>query len=252
MLVSAATHVGRVRQVNEDRYCVWAIPGLDGHFFLAVADGMGGHQAGEVASSMAVDLVRRYLEEGFGGGDMAASGSLATSAGDLLCEAIRLANISIYKAAQESPEMAGMGTTITAAVAGPGLLCVAHVGDSRAYLVSGGEVSLLTEDHSLVGQMLKNGNLTREEAVLHPKRHVLTRALGVEEDLTVDILHRCVKAGDFLVLATDGLTNLVTPEEMVEILSAPPSGFETVADYLVELANERGGFDNATVIVARI
>ncbi len=243
MLISAATHIGRVREMNEDLYCVWEMP-VEGYMFLAVADGMGGHKAGEVASSLAVDVVKNRLGEVF------IQPSL--DKGEILREAIALANASIYDLSRERPEMAGMGTTITAAITGPGNLWVAHVGDSRAYLINGGSVRVLTEDHSLVGQMLKNGNLTEEEAVQHPQKHVLTRALGVEEEVQVDLSQWAVGAGDVLVLATDGLVNSIKPAELVEILQDPPGGFDGVAEYLVNLANDRGGKDNATVVVARL
>ncbi len=247
---SVASNVGLVRERNEDAFCVWEIPGFSNHVLLAVADGMGGHQAGEVASTLALETIRSHVRRAMRAGGQSAPGPEAL--GRLLREGIRVANRRIYWRARRRPELAGMGTTVTALLVAGNTLCLGHVGDSRAYLVRDGGIRLLTDDHSLVAEMLKKGDLTEEEAMLHPHRHVLTRALGVERDIEVDLTVWPLAPGDILVLATDGLTNLLSPDEIVQTITNYSGDFHGVAGRLVNMANARGGYDNSTVIVTEI
>lgn len=230
MRVGVKTDPGRVRPTNEDRYGV--LPNL-----LVVADGMGGVQAGEVASQMACDTLLLY----------------PFTAGEAkeLVGAIKEANRRIHRAAAAKPGWQGMGTTITAVLFAEGSCHVAQVGDSRAYLVRDGSIRRLTKDHSLVEELLRNGSISAAEAMLHPQRNLLTRALGTAEDVEVDIDTLTLALDDVLVLCTDGLTAVVTDEEIVaEVMRHDEP--QRAAEALVALANGRGGPDNTTVIVAHL
>ncbi len=228
----SATDVGKVRRVNQD------LP-LEADNLFAVADGMGGHVGGEVAAQVAVDaLLQGFTRE-------------PTKVG--LQDAFTKANEAVWQESQNHSELRGMGTTLTAAALvggddGHDTLALANVGDSRAYLFSEGLVVQVTADHSLAEERARHGELTEEEAAVHPQRHILTRALGVSAEVEADMWELQLRAGDRLVLCSDGLSNEITPEEMAEVLS-------TVADpgeasrQLVEIANEHGGSDNITVVV---
>jgi PPM family protein phosphatase len=230
MEVAARTDVGLVREHNEDRFLVR--PGL-----LVVADGMGGAKAGEVAAGLAVEHLERL------GGESSAAE---------LTGAIEEANRAIRRLAEDDPERAGMGTTITAAMLGDGSVAeVLHVGDSRAYLLREGELRLLTRDHSMVAELVDRGTLTPEEAETHPQRNVITRALGAEPEVRVDHLQQELQPGDTLLLCTDGLSAHVPEAEIEAALNAAPS-LDAAVDALVALANEAGGTDNVTVLLARV
>lgn len=257
MRFSVASNVGLVRERNEDCYVVWEIPGRSDCYLLAVADGMGGHQAGEVASALALETIRSYIRKALlrVRDDVATPGAVPATLpalDRLLWEGIRVANRRVYGRARRHPELSGMGTTVTALLVAGAELFLGHVGDSRAYLLRRGEIHQLTHDHSLVGEMLKNGNLTEEEAMQHPHRHVLTRALGVERDIEVDLGRWPLQPGDVLVLATDGLTNLLGPDEIVQTVANHCGEFPGLAGRLVGMANERGGYDNSTVILMEV
>lgn len=264
MRLSAASHVGLVRERNEDDFCVWEGDGAGRPVLLAVADGMGGYRAGEVASALALATIRSHVERALldarargGMGAVAAGGEEAAAEApadpcDLLAEGIRAANRRVYHRARRSPDLRGMGTTVTALLVLGRDLFVGHVGDSRAYLLRGDEISQLTVDHSLVGEMMHRGDLTEQEARRHPQRHILTRALGVTRSMDIDTGRARLAAGDVLVLATDGLTNAVSAREMLAVVRSRRHDFGVLAPRLVALANERGGRDNATVIVAEV
>ncbi|MDI6871345.1 MAG: Stp1/IreP family PP2C-type Ser/Thr phosphatase [Bacillota bacterium] len=230
MRVGAKSDPGRVRATNEDRYGI--LPNL-----LAVADGMGGTQAGEVASQMVIDALLLYPFSGAGAQELVA--------------AIKAANREIYRAARQKPQWEGMGTTITAALFNGGECHIAQVGDSRAYLVRDGAIRRLTDDHSLVGELVRNGSISAQEAMLHPHRNLLTRALGTAEEVEVDVSRLALAIDDILILCTDGLTGLLTDEEILAetMRHAEP---QAAAEGLVALANARGGPDNVTVIVAHL
>lgn len=227
---ATATDTGKVRDHNED--AVW--PAEDGHgdapLVVAVADGMGGHIGGEVASRVALQAA-------------------VTAAGAEAEERVRIANLAIIDEVLERPRLAGMGTTLTLAVLGEdGVVDCAHVGDSRAYVLSEGRLEQLTRDHSLVAEMVESGELHPDQAAVHPFRSVVTRALGLERSLEVDRVSRTLRAGDRLLLCTDGLTAMADDEEIAAILAGSDTPRDA-ADALVTAANRRGGADNTSVVV---
>ena len=231
VLVGAATDVGRVRERNEDGF-------LTQEPLFAVADGMGGHRGGAVASEVALEMLSHLK-----GDSMSGSG-----AADGLADMVTQANDAVLERASEEPRLAGMGTTLTAVVVQPGRIHLAHVGDSRAYLLRDGSLKQLTEDHSLVQRMVNEGKLSPEEAEVHPHRSVLTRALGVEPGLEVDKETLDVRAGDRILLCSDGLTTMVPEEDILRIVSENDDP-QRAAQALVAAANEAGGLDNITALV---
>ncbi|NCO37729.1 MAG: hypothetical protein COZ06_25535 [Armatimonadetes bacterium CG_4_10_14_3_um_filter_66_18] len=233
MNAAGKTDVGRLRTNNEDAYAVHRREGL-----LMVADGMGGHEAGEVASQQAVELICRVVSNG---------GAPESNPRARLRKALGAANDEILRAAQQRGN--NMGTTATVALILEDRLHVAQVGDSRAYLLRDGELTQLTEDHSVVQELVTAGLLSREGAEVHPHRNVLTRALGQTDDIEVDVATHVLQPEDLLLLCTDGLTTMLSDEEIRSTLATNTSLDET-ADALVKQANDRGGNDNITVVVA--
>ncbi len=223
---AACTDVGRLRQSNEDAL-VLSDP------VFAVADGMGGARAGEVASAMAVAALH-----GLDGGP------------DELVRALEDVNARIHQAARDDASLAGMGTTLTAAVIHGDEVAVAHVGDSRAYLWRDGRLRQVTDDHSLVAELIRRGALTPAEAERHPQRSVITRALGAEAGVEVDLVRLAPQAGDVLLLCSDGLTGMVGDDEIARILGAGEP-LERAAQLLVQAANGAGGEDNVTAVLVR-
>jgi protein phosphatase len=222
------THTGRVRDNNEDSFVVDERLAL-----FAVADGMGGHRGGEVASKTAVEALRA-----------------AVAGGRTIDDAVRLANDAVIeKAAQDPEQLAGMGTTMTAAVpVGGSTLLIGHVGDSRAYLLRDGTLELRTQDHSLVEELVREGRLTPEQAESHPQRAIVTRALGVDEEVEVDLYTIDVRTGDRVLLCSDGLTTMLRDRE-VERIARGVDDPQRCAEDLVNAAVEAGGEDNVTVVV---
>ncbi len=227
----AFTDTGQQRRHNEDSYYA-RTP------VFAVADGMGGAQAGEVASHAAVEAVAAGLpEEG--------------TAEDRLAAVVRRANEAIFRMSREDDSRAGMGTTLTAVHVGEQDVAIAHVGDSRAYRFRDGELSRLTEDHSLVEEMRRRGQLTAEEADEHPQRSIITRALGPEPDVLVDTRSWPARDGDVLLLCSDGLTSMISEAQVAEILREA-TGLEQAGRALIAAANRAGGRDNITVVLLRL
>ena len=226
------TDTGRQRRANED--AVFARAPL-----FVVADGMGGAQAGEVASRLAVDLFKDGLPDGDGSGE------------ERLAERVREANERIYELSQSDASRAGMGTTLTAAYVDADEVSIAHVGDSRAYCFRDGELIRLTDDHSLVEELLRRGQLTEEQAVEHPQRSIITRALGPEPDVQVDTRTLQARAGDVFLLCSDGLTTMVSEEDVARILQET-SDLSKAGRRLIRAANEAGGRDNITVVLFRL
>jgi protein phosphatase len=221
---------GRKRRQNEDAY-VCEPP------FFAIADGMGGAQAGEVASRLAAAV----FEEG----------AAAIQGEEGVATVVRAANARIFERAVHDPSVAGMGTTATVAVVdeSAATVTIAHVGDSRAYLYRPGVLEQLTTDHSLVGELVRSGRLTEDEAAVHPHRSVITRALGTDADVEVDTLTREVAPGDLVLLCSDGLSAMVRDEEIVRVLEASGGAPSEAAGALVAAANAAGGEDNVTVVL---
>lgn len=224
------SHVGLVRTGNEDAFLV--APPL-----FAVADGLGGHQSGEIASSIAIDTL---LESAPRAADAKSLGRAA-----------RRANSAVIEAAESGRGRSGMGTTLTAAMIDGTRLAVAHVGDSRAYLLHFGALEQLTQDHSMVADLVRQGQLTAEESRVHPNRSVITRALGSDPNMLVDTFEVEAAGGDRLLLATDGLTSMVDDDQIARILASEPSPQQAV-DALIDRALTAGGHDNVTAVVVDI
>ena len=241
MKIGVCTDAGKVREINQDDYAIYE----NGCCLYIVADGMGGHQCGEIASRIAVEAVQDHVKR-FMSADLD-----TTSAMGILYEALSRANKRILDYAGLEPTCNGMGTTLTLLFHCNRLSLIGHVGDSRAYILQGDELIQATEDHSLVAELFRSGELSEEEALNHPQRHVITRALGMGDNLRADLFPVDLKHEDRVLLCTDGLTNLVSDEELQAHLREPIPEQEIVRK-LVHLANERGGHDNITVLLVRV
>ncbi len=224
---AVVTDPGRRRRRNEDAYVVQ--PPL-----FAVADGMGGAQAGEIAARIAASVLRE------------------SSAGDPLVDLIQEANRQVYEAAASDEARAGMGTTMTAALVEGDDVRIAHVGDSRAYRVQDGKLEQLTDDHSLVAELVRSGKLSPEEADVHPQRSVITRVLGTDPDVDVDTFTVDAKPGDVFMLCSDGLSSMVGDAAILELVERNRSDLQQAARALVDAANKGGGEDNITVILFEV
>lgn len=225
------TDTGRQRRDNEDNAYVRAP-------LFVVADGMGGAQAGEVASALAVEEFRQPLPD-------------AGTPEQRLAERVQSANRRIYDTAQTDHEHAGMGTTLTAAYLEDADLAVAHVGDSRAYIFRDGALTRLTQDHSLVEELVRRGKLTEEQAAEHPQRSIITRALGIEQAVEVDTWTYPVRAGDVVLMCSDGLTSMIGEDQITTVLAAEPD-LDRAGERLIAEANAAGGRDNITVVLFRL
>lgn len=246
---SALSDVGQARENNEDRVGLWARHGV---VLAVVADGMGGAAAGEEASRLVMEAIQAdFLGEARG------SETLRELSEDEISRklraAVRRANCAIIERASDNPELQGMGTTVTMAFIRDSRVILAHVGDSRAYLVDGHEgwINQITDDHSFVEALLASGHITPEQAAVHPMRNVLYRALGQVEDTDADLYSRNLNDGDWLVLCSDGLTRHVSPAEIAEIVAEDKTPDETV-QVLINLANQRGGEDNVSAVVVKM
>jgi protein phosphatase len=228
----SATDLGRVRERNEDSFVVRAP-------VFAVADGMGGQRAGEVASRTAAAVIGDWID------------AHRPTDGPGLEHLLQAANAAIWSAADADPELRGMATTCTLLSATDGVATLAHVGDSRAYLFRHGELGQLTSDHSVVGELVRSGLLDPARAASHPQRNMIVRALGAGPTLDVDVRELDLAAGDRVLLCTDGLTNMVTDAVIADVL-ADVRDPTAAASRLVALANERGGDDNVTVVIVDI
>lgn len=247
--IAARTDVGRMRGNNEDSYKV--VPEVN---LAVLSDGMGGEAHGEVASHMAVESVTAHCLEAAQNPSVpleSAERSEFSAHTNRLASAITLANKKIYEAAKATPSQKGMGATVVAAWVNEQRLSVAHVGDSRLYLLRSGELQQLTEDHSLVAEQVRRGILTQQQADQSENQSVLLRALGIEEEVQIDLDEHLLMEGDTLLLCSDGLTRMVTePEIASTLLTVNPA--EAAADRLIELANDYGGADNITVVLLRV
>lgn len=230
------TDVGRVRQRNEDAAKV--SPDL---FLYAVADGMGGHRAGDRASRIAVQTLHDYFSD---------DDEPRAADPDSLRAAFMQANRNIIEDASGRPDRTGMGTTLTALIVKGSKYLIGHVGDSRALRVRNGNIEQLTDDHSIVAAQVREGGMTEEEARSHPMRHVLSRCMGCEPDPEVDVVSGVIQNGDVFVLGSDGLTGALGADLMAETVSAAPDA-AAASKELVELAREKDGSDNITAVVVR-
>lgn len=237
MQIFSKTDRGRVRTDNQDAYFAGKI--TDDSVFAVVCDGMGGANAGNVASELAVRHISEYVIRSY------RDGMNMTDTEKTLKNAIVSANISLYDKAVNNAELAGMGTTAVAAFVKDGTAVIAHVGDSRIYLVNG-EIKQLTRDHSVVQSLIESGKITPEDAKVHPRKNVITRALGAEENVAVDSDCLNLSNGDTLLLCSDGLTNFLEDKDILKVFQN--NDISAVAEKLVETANENGGGDNITVV----
>ena len=233
--------VGRRRESNEDDFLLEPELGL-----FAVADGMGGHAAGEVASHMAIETLREALRNGD-----AKAPRTVDDAGQWLRSAVVEANRRIWESIRVHEDRRGMGTTVVALVRCGSELVVGHVGDSRLYMLRDDELHRVTSDHSWVNEQVKLGLLSDDEAQRHPMRNIVTRALGSRPEVVVDLVTAGVLPGDVFVLCSDGLNTMLSDEEIRGILEAHREDPETAGNSLVDAANQRGGEDNVTVVVIR-
>jgi len=260
--VFGKTDLGRTRDHNEDSFLVADLttreaslqPAVREHTvgpkgtLLLVADGMGGAASGEVASQMAIESVYQHLLTTWCTEDGSEPETFATR----LREAVEETNRKIYTAARERPEHKGMGTTATAVGVLADQLYLAQVGDSRAYLIRGGEATQITKDQSLMQRLIDAGELTEEEAEKSERKNIILQALGPDQKVKVDLTHQAVRQGDMIVVCSDGLSGQVRREEIAAVVSPPGKDLVEASGELIDLANARGGPDNITVIVARL
>ncbi len=231
MNIGVATHPGRKRRHNEDAYVVE--PPI-----FAVADGMGGAKAGEVASGLAAAALKETGADGSGE--------------ERVAQLIQEANRRVFRRASEDREASGMGTTMTVALVEDGTVVFGHVGDSRAYLIRGGSIEQLTDDHSLVAELVRSGRLTPEEAEAHPQRSVITRAVGTEPDVDVDTFTVEPEDGDLFLICSDGLTDMVDDGTIIDAIERHRDDLDEAAKALVGAANRVGGEDNITVLLVEV
>jgi protein phosphatase len=248
VLSAGATDTGKNRRNNEDAYL------LDDPLYLyAVADGVGGNEGGEVASRIAMDTLKEVMPGLLRGDDVTPPFSLSLDVEpriSALRYAITLSNQKILQTAATNPALTGMGTTITTILLSGGSAYIAHVGDSRAYLLRSGECNQITNDHSFVAEQIRAGKLTAEQAKTSTYRHIITRAVGIDREVAVDHAVIAVKQNDVLLLCTDGLTEMVDDGEICGILGE--STPEAATEKLIRRANELGGVDNITALVIKI
>jgi serine/threonine protein phosphatase PrpC len=236
------SHKGMVRKSNEDYYY---IPSTNKFQNLAlIADGMGGHNAGELASRMAVETIIEYLSVRMGRDE-----NTHEPLG-LIEEAIKVSNNKIFKVSLSNESYNGMGTTLVSAYFSNGVLYLGHVGDSRGYLIRNGQIRQLTKDHSLVQELLDNGTITPDEVDKHPQKNIITRALGTENDIDIDCHKIPLEEDDIILLCTDGLILHVDLQENIDLVESAHS-MQELASGLVNQAVERGGLDNVTVVAIK-
>jgi PPM family protein phosphatase len=265
---AAGTHRGRVRDLNEDAVLAVVRPPEDGSILglFAVADGMGGHQAGEVASRLALDTLQQSLSIFFGGGNRATPSpaapadptrdtlpSITSFLEDRLRQAVVEANDAIYSYAEQHPDEAGnLGCTVTCALVQNDVAVIANVGDSRTYLLRDNRLQQITQDHSYVGQLVLTGQLAPEEVYDHPQRNVVTRALGSQAEVEVDLWSYLLHGGDRLLLCSDGLWEMVRDSAVIARLLTEAEDAETAVQDLIANANAEGGSDNIGVVVVEV
>ena len=227
MNMYGATDIGKVRDTNQDTFYIDNENG-----WCVVADGMGGHRGGETASNMTVEIIKENMAKGTD-----------------LKTAIEEANLVVYRKSLEKKELLGMGTTVVLLKLTENGAEIAHVGDSRAYLVMDGVMEQITVDHSIVQQLVDSGTITKEQAKTHPQRNLITRAVGTERDIQIDVDKVTLYDGDYILICSDGLSSYVDESEIAKIISETP--FEEIPDTLIKAANEKGGRDNITAVIVR-
>jgi protein phosphatase len=243
------TDVGRRRKLNEDNFLVAAEPNL-----YAVCDGMGGHNAGEVASQMAIETLAAFIEKSHREKEITWPYGLDVDLsfeGNRLKTAIKLANKKVYRAADNKEEYTGMGTTIVAALVSGNVMTIGSAGDSRCYLVRQGALTQLTRDDSWVSAALGEGILNSDEVERHPLRNVITKAVGAKETIDLDVVEHKFQPGDVVFLCSDGLHAMLNDTDILKQLTPMPASLEVAAGKLIDAANEAGGKDNVSVVMLR-
>lgn len=238
--MNGITHQGMVRINNED-----SISTLPDMGIAILADGMGGHQAGEVASSMAVEMIKQFYAD-------REARKNRNAEEDHLREAIELANTAVFELSQERPECAGMGTTIVVSHFIDGKIITAHVGDSRLYRLRDTELEQITKDHSVVQELVSRGFMSQEEASSSMNKNLVTRALGIDASVEADLTHDDYQAGDIYLLCSDGLSDVVDRETIQQTLTEHQASLDVASQKLVDVANEAGGPDNVSVVLVRV
>ncbi|MBQ3115098.1 MAG: Stp1/IreP family PP2C-type Ser/Thr phosphatase [Clostridia bacterium] len=229
MKIYGNTHKGLVRNSNQDNFYI----DQSGEWCL-VADGMGGHKGGETASALAVSSIKSYLSQNNGDTE------------DILRTAIVKANNEVFEHSLKVPELDGMGTTVVLLKMENNIAFIAHVGDSRAYYINGESILQLTKDHSVIQRLLDSGTITKLQAENHPQKNLITRAVGTDKYVEIDVNRIICTKGDYILLCSDGLSNYVSEEQMLDIILNNP---ETAVDQLIDLANKSGGVDNITAVL---
>ena len=242
MEIGVKTSKGKIREINQDSYYISADENCP---LFIIADGMGGHKAGEVASKLAVEIISSSFENQIKNIEMDDNSII-----NAIKNSIWRANDEIYRKSIENEEYSGMGTTVTMAYETNGNIFIGHVGDSRAYLLRDNTLYQITKDHSLVEELVKNGSITREEARFHPQKNIITRAVGTDKEVEIDLIVKEKSKGDILLLCTDGLTNMLNDEEIKELLIINDD-MQKACELLVQLSNEKGGLDNISVVAIK-
>ena len=238
MKIVAKTDRGKIRESNQDAYAVGELPGEVA--WAVVCDGMGGHAGGNIASALAVKVISDKITSCFN------AKMRDASIRNLLDSAITAANIEVYDMADSHGELYGMGTTVVCAIVRHGTVFVAHAGDSRAYIASKKGIEQITTDHSVVQDLIDRGKITQSEAEHHPNKNLITRAVGIDKAIEIDFAEADLKDNDTLILCTDGLSNYVSENELLEDIK--DGQYYAFADRLVKRANNNGGGDNITVV----
>lgn len=242
MFICACSDIGKVREINQDAYFYLEDDKLP---IFIIADGMGGHKAGEVASNTAISTIVSHYQENK---QKIIDGEMFIP--EFINESVSLANEKLIYESENDDELKGMGTTITMCLILEKELYIGHVGDSRAYLLRDNKLTQLTQDHSLVGELLRTGSITKEEALNHPKKNVILRAIGTDKELKTDVFTKDLKAKDKIILCTDGLTNMVSEERILETINMEDDPSE-ICTKLVNISNEIGGIDNTTIMLIK-
>ncbi len=241
MGIVGKTDKGLVRQHNEDAFEFGTFD--DGVKWSIVCDGMGGIHGGKIASTMATDMIADKIRKCY------SKAMPVSSLENLLLSAITTANVAVYDRGSVDEDLRGMGTTVVAAVIKNNEACIAHAGDSRAYKITDGKIEQVTKDHSLVQEMLDSGQISKEEFETTPIKNIITRALGISEEVDIDFDFVCINEGEALILCSDGLSGLVSDNQILDIYLN--NDFDCLADKYIDLANSNGGRDNITVVIMK-
>lgn len=241
MKVFTRTDIGKTRSMNQDSFFV-SENKKNGLNLYILADGMGGYKGGEIASKVAITAVSKYITEKF-----ETISKDKQSILDLIEDAIEFANSAIYEESEQDEELQDMGTTLEVVLIYKGKIYMGHIGDSRVYRIRKNKMKKITTDHSYVEKLIQDGEITREESYNHPKKNLLIKALGTDEDVEPDLIYTVLNPSDIIIMCSDGLTNMLREEEILDIVKENTD--EKITEILVDKANEAGGRDNITVIV---